>query len=481
MQRGVYEHAASPYRKLLLHAGIEFGDVRRSVQTLGVEETLGRLYDAGVRLSSREFKGRVPVRRDGLEFEVRPEDFDNPLLVPQYVGRTGGSRGAGRRVTMEFTLIEQEAAYVSCMLDAFGLRGRPIILWRAAPPVTAAINQVLRSAKLGVAVERWFATGPLVPSMGEARFAVLPLYSAVASRFGGVPLPMPRYLPLAAAPRVVRVLADHVAAGRPPLCEVSASLAVHLCRVAREHGMDIAGTFFRLGGEPFTEAKARALREAGCVGVAPYSTTETGNLAMPCADAAAHDDLHVMTDKVALITRRRAVGEAGRAVDALTLTTLAPACPKLMLNVETDDYGVLERRPCGCPLGELGFDLHVRQIRSYDKLTSHGVTFLGGDLVELLERALPARFGGGPTDYQFVEHERGGVSEVHLVVGPGVGPVDEGRVIAAVYAFLDGVPGGRIMANEWRQGGALRVVRRPPYRTAAGKVLSVHVRQEVES
>jgi hypothetical protein len=152
-----------------------------------------------------------------------------------------------------------------------------------------------------------------------------------------------------------------------------------------------------------------------------------------------------------------------------------------MLNVESEDYGILERRACNCPLGGLGFDLHVRQIRSFDKLTSHGVTFLGADMIELLEQELPSRFGGGPTDYQFAEREqRHGLVEVNLVISPEVGPVNHEELLAAVYSFLDRIRGGRIMANEWRQGGVLRVVRRQPYRTVSGKVPSVHVLRSEE-
>ena len=80
-----------------------------------------------------------------------------------------------------------------------------------------------------------------------------------------------------------------------------------------------------------------------------------------------------------------------------------------MINVESDDYGVLVKRDCGCPFGSLGFDQHLHGIRSYDKLTSEGMTFLGGELITLVEEILPARFGGHPTDYQFVEEEEGGL------------------------------------------------------------------------
>jgi hypothetical protein len=38
---------------------------------------------------------------------------------------------------------------------------------------------------------------------------------------------------------------------------------------------------------------------------------------------------------------------------------------------------------------------------------------------------LPARFGGNPTDYQFVERERHGLPKVSLVVSPHIGSLDQ--------------------------------------------------------
>jgi hypothetical protein len=53
----------------------------------------------------------------------------------------------------------------------------------------------------------------------------------------------------------------------------------------------------------------------------------------------------------------------------------------------------------------LGWTTHLRDIRSQEKLTAGGMTFLDTDLIRVLEEVLPARFGGAPTDYQLVEEE----------------------------------------------------------------------------
>ena len=68
------------------------------------------------------------------------------------------------------------------------------------------------------------------------------------------------------------------------------------------------------------------------------------------------------------------LGVAGR-------TSLLPATPKIMLNVQLDDYGLIEERHCGCPLESFGYTTHLRQIRSYSKLTGAGVTLIGTEMV----------------------------------------------------------------------------------------------------
>ena len=77
----------------------------------------------------------------------------------------------------------------------------------------------------------------------------------------------------------------------------------------------------------------------------------------------------------------------------------------ILLNVETDDYGVLESRPCGCRMGDLGLTTHVTQVRSFRKLTGEGMTLVGNDMIRILEEVLPTRFGGSPLDYQLAEVE----------------------------------------------------------------------------
>src|SRR5262245_55578204 len=142
------------------------------------------------------------------------------------------------------------------------------------------------------------------------------------------------------------------------------------------------------------------------------------------------------------------------------------------------DYAVLDERHCGCAWERLGFTRHLRGIRSYEKLTAAGMTFLGTELMRLVEEVLPARCGGDPTDYQFAEEEEpDGQTRVHLIVSPRVGQIAEERIAGVVLQFLESYPGGKAMAGIWRDAGTLHVERREPYVTAASKILPLHVHE----
>ena len=111
----------------------------------------------------------------------------------------------------------------------------------------------------------------------------------------------------------------------------------------------------------------------------------------------------------------------------------------------------------------------------YEKLTAEGMHFVGSDLLTLIETTLPAKYGGGATDYQIVERDEDGVSVVTLVVSPCIGSVDEVQLKATVLEQLGaGSASARMMAGRWREAGTLRMVRREPYATSAGKVLALH-------
>jgi hypothetical protein len=245
---------------------------------------------------------------------------------------------------------------------------------------------------------------------------------------------------------------------------------------AKDDNLDISGTIFRVGGEPLTDARAAIIESAGCKVMCHYAMGEQGRLGIGCASPNAVDDVHLLLDKIAVIQREKTLDEETSVLGNL-YTTLIRTPPKLMLNVESDDYGVLERRDCGCQLGEMGLNLHFHTIRSYEKLTSEGMNFLGSDLLRLIEEVLPARFGGNSLDYQLVETEEQGLPKVNLIVSPRVGRIHDETIIASVIDFLNRSSGGKgHYGQRWSEGNTLRVLRQDPIATkGTSKVHALHV------
>ncbi|MDX1395985.1 MAG: hypothetical protein R3195_16505 [Gemmatimonadota bacterium] len=478
LDRGVYRNAGSPYLALLEHADVSFADVERAVHDHGLEETLGRLHDEGVRLSIDEFKGRVPVCRPGLEIPVSPQDFDNPLLAGFYRARTGGSRSPGLSVAIDIELLRHEAAYMVLYMEEFDLLDRPESQWLGAPPVTAGMQNLLRYSGAGKTVERWFAQTGRPPGAIGLACAAYESFSLWTVRAAGRPAPRPLFTPREGAGDVARHLAARVAEGRPGTMSSNATSAVRVCLAAREAGLDISGTHFRLGGEPLTVGKLAVIHETGCTAITQYAMAELGLMGIPCAEPRSHDDSHLLTDKLAVVVRERTVGPHSPPVPSLIFTTLLPGSPKLMLNVESGDYGVFERRPCRCAFGRLGLDAHLSDIRSFEKLTGEGVTFLGTELHRILEELLPSEFGGAPTDYQLAEEEDEGLTTIRLRVSPSIGDLDEEAVRETVLRELFATPGGGLMVDQWRQGDTFRVERADPYVTSSAKILPLHINKE---
>ena len=296
---------------------------------------------------------------------------------------------------------------------------------------------------------------------------------------GGV-VPAPVHVPVDEATTVARWIAGVRASGRRALLDSTASGLVRVCSAAAAAGLDVSGSVLRFGGEPFTAARAAAVRAVGAVALARYSMAEVGVIGVACARPREIDEVHLLTDKLAFTQRERRVAADGRSVGALSITTLLAASPKLLINAEIDDYGVLDEHRCGCGFERLGLARHLHTIRSFEKLTSEGMSFLGSDLLRLVEEVLPQRFGGDATRYQLVEDECDGLPAVELRIDPAVGALDAQAVLATALASLAAIsPAHRMMAESWQSAGTLRVVRAAPLATAAAKILPLHVRARI--
>jgi hypothetical protein len=473
-KQSIFENPRSPYRPLLHWAGVTEEDLNSLVRKEGIEGSLERLFDAGVCLSLDEFKGRRPIIRTGLE--IAGANFDNPLLARQFEGRTGGSRGVSKRLVIDFDAVAHDAVSNALFLEGRGLLKAPAALWRPVPPGSSGLKRCLMHAKLGSPVERWFTQNRWDLRSGPLKSYLFTSCAVYGSRLYGSPLPVPEYTPALEALRVARWLARKKTDGTPAFLDTNVSSGIRTCQAAMEAGLDIADSFLRLGGEPLTIEKARVVAEAGCKAGCHYSMSETGPIGVCCGNAKWPDEVHLLSEKMALIRRQKSLGLGAKTVEPFYLTTLLPQYPKIMLNVDSGDYGEVETRQCGCSLGHAGLDTHLRNIRSYEKLTSEGMHFLGSDILTLVEKILPETFGGGPMDYQFVEQDRDGLPEISIFVSPRLGRVDDRQVIETIIGFLGARSrGDRMMAERWAQARTLKVVRCNPIFTDTSKMLALHV------
>jgi hypothetical protein len=478
VERGIYGHPSSPYLALLQGAGCELDDLRALVRGKGLEGALRALREAGVYVTYEEFKGRKPIVRNGKEIRVTAWDFDNPRARHHLPFQTGGSTGAASKVGVD---VDQMAARAPCQMLAFAAHdvlGAPSAAWGGILP-HSKIGSMLRRAHIGQLPQRWFSPIGWRDSKHWLKYGLGTAYILLCMRLCGIRVPLPRVVRGEQALVVARWMAEALRAHGRCLLYTQVSYAVRVCLAAREAGLDLTGATIKAGGEPATPAKVRHIESSGARYMSSYGMTEAGSIAAGCARPLDGSDVHLFKDAYALFAHPYTVPGIGVTVPAFNLTTLLPTAPKLMLNVQMDDYGLIEERQCGCGLETYGYTTHLRQIRSYSKLTGEGATLLGTEMVRILEDVLPARFGGSPLDYQMMEDEdEQGFTRLSLVISPRVGTVDES---AAIQALLDALRQSSPMADAartlWQPAGTIRVKRMEPTWTGRGKLLPLHIQR----
>jgi len=475
VRRAVYEHPGSPYRDLLNLAGCEYGDLERLVTQDGVEGALRTLFRHGVYLTVDEFKGRRPVVRGSTTIAVDPDRFRNPHSRFHVVVSSSGSRGSGTSVPLDFASIRECAVDTFLFLEAQGGTGWLKAIWGV--PGGTAISRFLEYSTCGPPPLRWFSqVDPAAPGL-HPRYR----WSVRAMRLGGLlaglSLPRLQHVPLDDPLPIAHWMAEVLHSGLTPYLHTFPSPAVRLCQAAFEARIELSGARFTLGGEPVTEARMAVVRRVGAHGLPRYGSADTGgSIGDGCLTPEVVDDVHLFHDLHAVI-HSGPEGEAfGLPATALLISSLRATAPFILLNLSMGDQAVMRQRACGCPLERLGWATHLHTIRSYEKLTSGGMTFLDTDVIRVLEEVLPARFGGAPTDYQLLEDEADdGSPRLRLLVHPAVGPLDT-EAVSETFLIAIGTGSGieRVMALLWRDAGLLRVERRAPLTTATGKILHLH-------
>jgi hypothetical protein len=457
-------------------AGCEYGDFERMVYRDGIEATLTGLRREGVYISIDEFKGKLPVRRGGKEFSFKERDFDNPFQIRHLTKSSGQTHGAGTRLYYDLAFITQNrSVYRTLVLEALNAWGLPYVECGPVMP-GAGTFLVLEHARIGKPPAKWFSpitSKQFKPSL-KNRFATDLVIRT--GRLWGSKLPYPEYIAFDELWRIAEWMDNTIKQYGGCYIIASPSKAVALYAAAKDRGYSLAGAKCNLGAEPLTSTKRNELESAGITVSPDYAFTEGGYTGFGCFSPLYPDELHLTKDSLVTIQYPTYVPHMDMSVDALLFTSLLFSSPKILLNVENGDYGTIDTRRCGCLFDEVGLTEHLHDIRSFEKFTSQGMTLFGIDLVKIVEKVLPERFGGTSIDYQILEEEeKDGRTFITIVARPELGDLDENTIIEVVLNEIrKGNDAYRLAAEMWSQTGTIRVKRTNPVTTPGTKLPPVY-------
>lgn len=477
-ERSIYGFKRSPYLALLKRAGCELGDLRDLVRRRGLEGALRELRRQGVYVTYEEFKGRIPIVRGDTTIAVAAHDFDNPSARGDLAVQTGSSTGVATAVGVHLDFLTALTPPYLLALDAHGLVGAPYVAWQPALP-GPGFALILQSWHIGLRHGQWFMTNGWRESKYWLKYDLATIYSLICSRLLRVQVPWPGVVRLDEAEKVARYVASALQATGRCFVMAGVSRALRISLAAEQAGIDLTGAVFSGGGEPASRAKLEGIQRVGARMLGLYGTVEAGQIAYGCASLADETDTHLANDAFALITHPHVIEGVGLTVPALNITSLLDTAPKLLFNVEIDDYGVVEERRCGCELEACGYTTHLSGIGSYSKLVGEGVTLIGNEMLNILEQVLPARFGGSPQDYQLMEEEDGqGLTRLFLLIHPRVQIADSQEVLDVMHAALrQSSPMADAARVLWQQAQTIQIKRMEPVWTGGRKLMPLYIRR----
>jgi len=463
----VYGRKKSPYRTLLEHAQIAEADVKAMVHKSGIEETLRFLKDEGIYFTFEEFKGRCTTIRKGREFSFSPSDFQNDFSSA--LGRvcSGSSQGSGTMINWGHDYLLNRAIHEMIMFDMYDCRSSPCTVWYPVFP-SHVVLYALRLRKMKMPIQVWHSPVRFPKKQNLQDWLDLHMYKNVALK--NIEL---QHVPLNDPSLIVEWAAGMIQ--QHGKCSIStfASGAVRICQAAQEKGISIASTIFFVAGEPLTLRKRREIEKCGCAAVNAYYFSEGGFVGCTCPTAATADAVHFFSDSFSVIQHERELAHCDQKVQAFLFSSFYRNCPIVMLNLENGDHGNISDVQCGYAGEQRVAAQHISNIRSFEKITTEGVTFYIDDFVRVIEEYFPKRFGGASIDYQLVEEETTeGISRLYIYIHPKHADVTLQAVKEVLLTHVSKTGERDSRVSMWKQIEALQIKRVAPIVTVRGKTPS---------
>jgi hypothetical protein len=471
-QSTIYSGLNNPYRELLLSADYTWERLKDEVISNGLESTLSQLAEKGGYLDIDEFKGKKPVIRSGLTLQFAASDLDM-VTGPAVPLQSSGSRGPRMQTPIDVEGIKFLSSYIPLITDFLQVNDLPVILYYPMPSVPGIIH-LITFALGGSIPSAWFSQTPVLPLWRSAVGIKLKVL-LLAARLRGVSLPAPKFSDIRSPIQLAQWMNKNCPDGS--LIATFPGSALRLIQASRMSRIKLPPSVFILGGEPITPLKRQILEEDGHRVFPWFSTVEAGRIALGCLDPNAPDDMHILEDRFVAVNHERSIDSLKEKQSSLLFTSLLSDAYKFFLNVETGDSGILERRTCGCPWETVGLRTHLHSVRSFEKLTLEGMTYMSDALSSLVDDILPSKFGGTPADYQFSEEEgEDGLTRLVVSVNPEI-KFDEKSLHSVVMDSLRAsAPIITPMTDLLTRASSVIVCRRFPQLTASGKILTLVTR-----
>ncbi|MBZ5606090.1 MAG: hypothetical protein LAO79_27675, partial [Acidobacteriia bacterium] len=417
---GVPQH---PYAQLFAVAGCTYADLESGIKKNGLDSTLDMLLREGVYLTLDEFRCKTKIVRGGRHIPASMKDWDNARGSGPLKAFSSGTSG-GKRVETSHSLENARFGLAGSrvMLDEFNRSTGAAIALGSILPSAMGLGTCISSSRLGHPIERWFALGG--SNRENWHYKALTRAIVTRLRLGGAKIPYPTYLEGDDFSPVAEFIARRKKEGAEVGMSGMVSSVARVAGAAIDRGLDIRGSWALVTGESLTDVK-RKLIEASGIDVFPvYATSDFGGIGVPCRQMTSGDCVHIAEASIALTSRPVDFWGDGETVQSLHVTAVVPFAPRVLINVEIGDTGVMEPSHCDCEFSRLGYTRQVRNIAAFSKISAQGSTLYAPELVRLLEESLPQKFGGRPGDFQLLEVEGKAQTETVLRIHPrlNVGP-----------------------------------------------------------